>query len=268
MAALMMVIGFSALFGLGGGGCRVDDKIDHIGIPEGSTGLLTAYVLKEKMARHGIKTVRFEPHTLYDCCAATTQYALGSGHLDMAIMCPDAAAALIAKDGRFMVIGPVMYNSDILVIRQNSREKPPKVAVSQNRDLQGRLVTARFGDGAQVVPMMRGAVPFAFARGQVDGAVLDITKAFTLAGKVSGTPESTPEVATAVLVVKQSLTTSDHYQLFVKGYIQALEDMTDQENLLELLRSYVSEHIHLGDINTWKAMNVKFANPFASRRQE
>jgi hypothetical protein len=254
--------------GLSGSGCRVDDKIERIGIPEGSTGLLTAYVLKEKMVRHDIKTLRFEPYTLYDCCAATTQYALGSGHLDMAIMCPDAAAALIAKDQRFMVVGPVMFNSDILVLHQNSREGQPKVAVSQNRVLQGHLVTARFGDGAQVVPMMHGAVPFAFARGQVDGAVLDITKAFTLAGKVSGTPESTIEVATAVLVVKQSLISSDQYQLFIKGYIQALDDMADQENLLELLRGSVSKHIHLGDINTWKAMNVKFANPFASRRHE
>lgn len=262
-----MAIGLSTLFGLGGSGCRLDDKIERIGIPEGSTGLLTAYVLNKKMTRHGIKALRFEPYTLYDCCAAATQYALGSGHLDMAIMCPDSAAALIAKDQRFMVVGPVMHNSDVLVLHHTRRREPPSIAVSQNRDRQRQLAASRLGANVQVVPMLHSAVPFAYARDQVDGAVVDITRAFSLVGTMSG-HQGNPEVVTGVLVVKRLLVNSDHYRQFVNGYRQALEEMRDRDNLLQLLKENLSEHIHHGDITTWKAMNVDFANPFDSQRRE
>lgn len=260
-------MGLSMLFSLAGIGCRESDKLERVGIPEGATGLLTAYVLKEKMGRHDISTMRFEPYTLYDCCAATSQYALGSGHLDMAVLCPDAAAVLTAKDQRFLVVGPVMYNSEVLVVRHHRGAGPPTIAISQNRDRQRRLVTARFGETARVVPMLHAAVPFAYARDQVDGAVLDITKAFSLVGNISA-PSGNAQVVSAVLVIKRSLVGSDHYRLFIRGYRQAMEEMADRDKLLTLLQTSLSEHIHLGDLSTWQAMNVNFANPFDSRRPE
>lgn len=260
-------MGLSMLLSLGGIGCRDTTRIERVGIPEGSTGLLTAYVLRNAWARQGIKTLRFEPYALYDCCAAATQYALGSGHLDMAVMCPDAAAALITKDQRFLVVGPVMYNSEVVVRHHYRRREPPTIAISQNRDRQRKLLTALFGTDIQVVPMLHSAVPFAYARDQVDGAVLDIAKAFSLVGEVSGLPENS-EVVTGVLVAKRTVLASDQYRHFVSGYLQALEEMNDNDKLLQLLKENVSQHIHHGDIATWKAMNVRFANPFDSHQPE
>lgn len=260
-------MGLGMLLSLGGIGCRETERIERVGIPEGSTGLLTAYVLKEKMGRDNISAVRFEPYALYDCCAAATQYALGSGHLDLAVMCPDAATALIAKDQRFVVVGPVMYNSDVVVRHHYRRRESPTIAISQNRERQRQLLTAFFGDKIEVAPMLHSAVPFAYARDRVDGAVLDIAKAFSLVGEMTGHQENS-EVVTGVLVAKRTVLASDQYRHFVSGYRQALEEMRDHDKLLQLLKENLSQHIDHGDITTWKAMNVKFANPFDSRRPE
>ena len=148
------------------------DAISYMGIPDGSAGLLARYVLSEKMGTHAIQTVRFEPYTLYDCCASATQYAMGSGRLDIAIMCTEAARELIARDRRFAIAGPVMMNSDIFITRPNADLHQPAIGVSQKREFQRQMVLKRFGAKSRAVPMLHAAVPFAYARGVVEGAVI------------------------------------------------------------------------------------------------
>lgn len=80
--------GLFALFGFGTSLLKEDGELRRVGVPEGAAGLLAAYVLQEKMAADAAQVVRYEQHTLYDCCAAASQYALGSGHLDLAIIAP------------------------------------------------------------------------------------------------------------------------------------------------------------------------------------
>ncbi len=131
---------------------REEGAIRYVGVPDGAAGLIARYVLKEKMGRAAIETVPFESYTLYDCCAGATQYALGSGRLDMAIMCPDAAQSLVAKDRRFEIAGPVMMNSDILITRPGDVPGEAEIAVSQKRSVQRQMVFLRFGGRADRCP--------------------------------------------------------------------------------------------------------------------
>ncbi len=243
------------------------DTISYMGIPDGSAGLLARYVLKEKMGTHAIQTVGFEPYTLCDCCASATQYAMGSGRLDIAIMCTEAARELVARDRRFTIAGPVMINSDIFITRPNADLHEPAIGVSQKRELQRQMVRKRFGAKSSAVPILHGAVPFAYARGVVEGAVLDITKAFNLEGEFSSAATNGQDVCTYVLVTKKSLQGSNQYQYFLAVYRRAVLEMNDPNNLLRLLWTYESADITIGDIEKWTKMNVRFTYPSTSPRQ-
>ncbi len=243
------------------------DTISYIGIPDGAAGLLARYVLIEKMGAHGIQTVGYEPYTLYDCCASATQYAMGSGRLDIAIMCTEAASELVARDRRFVIAGPVMMNSDIFITRPNTNLHQLAIGVSQKRAFQRQMVLKRFGALSRAVPMLHAAVPFAYARGVVEGAVVDITKAFNLQGEFASAAVNGQDVCTYVMVIKKSLQDSNQYRIFLAAYGQAVLEMNAPNNLLRLLQTYVSADITIGDIEKWIKMNVRFTCPSTSPRQ-
>jgi hypothetical protein len=244
-----------------------DREIRFVGLPDGAAGLLANYVLTEKMSQHSIEAIQFEPYTLYDCCASASQYALGSGRMDIAIMCPDAARALIAKDNRFEIVGPVMMNSDIIIVRSDADLRKPVIAVSQKRIFQQQMVAHRFGETAEAAPMMHTAVPFAYTRGVVQGAVVDIIKSFDLAGTPVNQEDRSQNICTYVLVCKKSLHESVQYQEFMERYADAVRELADSKRLLYILQTYASAHITMGDITTWTKMNVHYTCPLTSPRQ-
>lgn len=247
---------------------RQKNEISYLGIPDGAAGLLARYVLDEKMGAHTIHSIKFEPYTLYDCCASATQYAMGSGRLDIAIMCPEAAQELVAKDERFEIAGPVMLNSDILITRLDADLHQPAIGVSQKREFQRQMVFRHFGTKSKAVPMLHAAVPFAYARGVIQGAVIDITKAFNLQGKITSASVNGRDVCTYVLVNKKSLLGSNQYHHFTKIYAEAVREMDNPHNLLKLLQNYVSVNITVGDVDKWTKMNVRFTYPFKFPLQE
>ena len=241
---------------------RQEVAVRRVGVPEGAAGLLVAYVLQEKMAVAGLRVVRYEQQTLYDCCAATSQFALSSGHLDLAVMCPDAARALVAKDARFEIVGPVVVNADIFVVRPGD-ETPATVGISQKREYQRQMVADRFGPSCRATPMLHAAIPFAYARQEVEAVVVDIVRALSLTGSLHPGGNGR-DLVTAVLVTKKTVQTDEHYQLFLREYHDAVEEMAEPAKLLRLLQTYASEQFSIGDVSVWKRMNVRFISPSAS----
>jgi hypothetical protein len=256
------------LFSLGFASRGKQNEIRYIGIPDGAAGVVVRYVTEKKVGGRAIRTIRFTPYTLYDCCASATQYAMGSGRLDMAVMCPEAARALVAKDQRYEFAGPVIENSDVLVTRPDIKAWPLDIAVSQKRRFQQQLVKQRLGPRGRPVPMLHSAVPFAYARCAVQGAVVDITKAFNLGGVLSpAAGRDDGGMITYVLVVKKKLRDKKHYHQFMACYAQAVREAQNRDALLNLLKTYVSDDITIGDVETWQKMNVYFTPPLSSRRQ-
>lgn len=255
------------LFTLGVATNRGNGEICYVGVPDGAAGLMVRYVLKGKMGQHAIHTVRFAPYTLYDCCAGSTQYALGAGRLDMAIMCPDAAKALVTRDRRYEIAGPVIKNSDIFITRRGHVSHEPAIAVSQKRDFQRQMVARRFGEGSRPVPMFHAAVPFAYSKGAIQGAVVDITKAFNLEGVLSSATDSGDDIITYVMVIKKSLKDSHTFQNFMDMYDQAVRETDNPERLLYLLRTCESADYTMREVEIWKKLNVRFMHPLSCRPQ-
>lgn len=256
------------LFALGFASRGEHNEIRYVGIPDGAAGMMVRYVTEKKVGGRAIHTLQFTPYTLHDCCASTTQFAMGAGRLDMAVMCPEAAHALVKRDQRYEIAGPVIENSDVLVTRPDTSAGPLSIAVSQNRRVQNRLVKQCLGSRGRPVPMLHSAVPFAYARSLVQGAVVDITKAFGLGGVLLPVSDGDGGgMITYVLVVKRRLLDKQQYHQFMARYAQAVREVQNRDILLNLLKTYVSDDITVGDVETWKKMNVHFTHPLNSRRR-
>lgn len=246
-----------------------DTPVRFIGIPAGSPGLIIRYLADEKTDGNKVRAVTFSPYTLYDCCASATQYAMGSGRLDAAVMCIDAASALLKKDRRYMVAGPVILNSDVLVTREAPAFQELSIAVSQNRAFQQKIIERHLGAMGRPVFMLHSAVPFAYGRGVVQGAVVDITQALNMNGQLfSATGDDGRDMVTHVMVIKKTLKDEKDFQQFMDRYEKAAVRMQDRENLFNLMKTYVSADMTMGDTDIWKKMNVRFIPLLNSLRQE
>lgn len=239
-----------------------------IGIPDGSPGLIIQYLADKNASAHRIRTKPLVPYTLYDCCAAATQYAMGSGRLDMAVMCIKAAGKLVQKDSRYLISGPVIFNSDVLITRPEFLEKKLTIAVSQQRGFQQKIVMLQTEFYGKPVSMLHSAVPYAYSRGVVDGAVVDIIRAMDLKGKIHG-PVTLPEKerVTHVLVVKKNFCNQPAFIEFMDSYNQIVDQLKTRQNLADLLRTYISKDVTQGDIDLWEKMNVHFTHPLNNHRQ-
>ena len=96
-------------------------------------------------------------------------------------MCPEAAKNLIENDDRFEIICPLVSNSDIFVLKDENKIK--KIAMTQNRFYQEKIIKDECGEKVQIYPMIYSSLPYALEKGRVDGIIIDSIKALKLNGQ-------------------------------------------------------------------------------------
>lgn len=258
-AAISVVMAAAVgVFSIGSDRHRDPSRI-QIGAPDDSGGLIIHYILHGRGFEAAEVIREFEAYTIKDCCASTSEWALSTAMLDMAVMCPDAAQRLVEKDARFVIPGPVLINSDILVIR--SGINPRRVGIAQKRPYQERLVKERFPGGCEIVPMLPAGLPFAFERGVVDGVVIDALKAFAMQGERSSSPGQGMDVVTYVLVARKEFMSTLLYRQFMESYEQAVEELADTGVLARAVEAYKEIRWTDREVEEWKALRVKFVLP-------
>ncbi len=181
-----------------------------IGTPDDTGGMIIHYLVNTK--GYGGTTIQqdFAMYPVKDCCASTAQWALSTNQYDLAIMCPDAAASLIEKDGRFEIVTPSLVNSDIVVTKAG--QAPKKIGIAQNRNHQVKIVADLFGEDCVTAPMLLAAIPYAYEKNAVDGVVVDALRGFTMNGdKLPATTGELDEHVTYVLVVNKSFKPDPRY---------------------------------------------------------
>ncbi|PTN32244.1 hypothetical protein C6366_16850 [Desulfonatronum sp. SC1] len=161
------------------------------------------YLVHHVDADNLIRSFNYEIFSLEDCCAAISQFALLSLAVDAAILCPTAAAELVAKDSRFWEVGPVLANSVVIVTRDP--EKVRKVGIAQHREYQVSIARKAFGEGVEILPISPMALGVAYESGQVDAAIVDIEDSTNLTGHKIQVGGFLEYVETYVLVVRQNI---------------------------------------------------------------
>jgi hypothetical protein len=241
-----------------------NQRVALLGVPDSAASLIFKYVLKEKLNEQSFLLMQLESYPLKDCCSVTTQWALSSGALDMAVMCPAAAKRFIDKNSSYIIVGPVLKNSDVFVMHQTSYNHPVKVAVSAHREHQRTMVEKRYEAKGCPTTMLHSGIPYAYAREVVDGAVVDIIKSYHLKGITLKADENNTDFITYVLVCKRTFQNTSLFKTFLNTFDEAVEEMNDFNKLFYLMKTYESKEITKENAQQWKTLNIKFLHPLSN----
>lgn len=230
----------------------------RIAVPDDAGGLPVHYILHEgKFLNAGALPV--SEYMLKDCCAVLSEWAFSADAVDMAVMCPDAAARLVEKDPRFEILGPCVLNSDAIVIHPG--RVPGRIGIAQKRPYQEKLVSEIFGPGCSAAPMFPAALPYAYEKGAVDGIVIDVLKSAFIDGERVSTRDGVADVITYVLVVRKSFKANPLFGAFMEAYLRAVVELCDMAVLAREVGAYKSVRWTDREIGEWENLRVKFVFP-------
>jgi hypothetical protein len=227
----------------------------RIGAPDDTGGMIVHYLVNEKGYQEAEVLGDFELYQVKDCCASTSQWALSTNLYEIAVMCPDAAAGLLEKDGRFEIVSPCLVNSDIVVARPG--ELPQKIGVSQNRSHQEQIAAGVFGPDVFTAPMLPAAIPYAYEKKAVDAVVVDALRGFTMDGEKIPAFTAAGGHVTYVLVVNKSFKLDPRYQQFIGLFKAAVEELNDPAVLTEEIRKYKNIEFTREEVEQWNRLGIK-----------
>lgn len=229
-----------------------------IGAPDDSGGMIIHYLINQKGLKYAKVQSTFDIYPIKDCCTSTSQWAMSTDLLDLAVMCPDAARGLLEKDSRFEILGAFLVNSDIIVLKPG--QSPQKIGVTQNRLYQEQIIKERLGPGSSAVPMLSVALPYALEKGAVDGVVVDVLKGLRLEGRKYTTRTDEGDRVTYVLVARKSFIASPGFQQFIKLFNEAAGELNRQDVLLEEIKSYKKMNITWEEVKKWSQLGIRFVS--------
>ncbi|PKM78272.1 MAG: hypothetical protein CVU90_03145 [Firmicutes bacterium HGW-Firmicutes-15] len=229
-------------------------KLINIGVPDDSASYVFRYLIEELGLKGQLSTM-LGIYPIKDCCTSTSEWALSTDNLDMAVICPDAAERLIEKDSRYYILGPCRVNSDILISGPSSRVN--KIGITQNRWYQETLAHEHLGPDIDVYPMLGNALPFAIQNGRIDGAIMDIANALRLEGKITSLSRGKDHI-TYVLVVRKDILHEPIFYEFVNLYNQAVQELQDEQSLQIIIEKYAGYSCNGKEASEWIKMNVQY----------
>lgn len=232
----------------------------RVGAPEGVGGVLVARALGEG-GGNGARVVRDASglFSIKDCCASVTRFALRADELDAALLCPDAAADLVARDPRFARLGACVLNGDVAVVRGGSTRG--LIGVPRGRGRLEALTRARFGPGCDVRWMLPASLPYAYVRRVVDGVVVDALRAFDMEGERVSLCGPDNDAVTWELVARREVMVEGAFREFRVGLERAVRDLA-REDLLRLeLETRRGKPWTRQEVEEWNSLRVRFVMP-------
>lgn len=250
---LVIALGLGLLYYAIPTGEKAGEKM-RVGVPDDLSGLIIHYMVREKGLSSTSIRNSLETLALKDCCSSTTQWALSSGDLDIAIMCPDAAAALVEKDARYQIVSECTVNTDIIVLRPGAN--PNTIGIAHNRTYQADIVRTLLG--CEPVNILSAGIPYAYEKQAVDGVVVDALKGLALPGERRPSFDGNVNRLTSVLVARKDFISDPRYTYFIGLYREAVNELNCPDILRAQIRSIKGLEIKQEDWELWNRFRIRF----------
>lgn len=190
-----------------------------------------------------------------DCCGSNAQFAFATGEVDAAILCPDAVSYLEDLGKGYVVVGNVLYDSDVFIY-SDKIEKVKKIAYMNKRYYQRDLMEEKFDSEKEYIPIIPSGIPYAMTTGAIDAACVDVMNYLELNYDCM---QLSKNRVTQVLVVKKELFNDERYKRFVDMYNDVATKMnTDKEYLYDIIAKNVTNKTKEEIIDKWKRLQVQF----------
>lgn len=236
-------------------------RVLKLGVSEGAPEIISDYLLEHHSL--AVETVSLplpavplmEVQAFPDCCSNSTQMALGAGEVDMAVLCSDAAAALINNDPHYQEIGTWIAGSDVLVSRAGQPVRT--AAFASGRNYQEAMIRATLGDDCVLQPLMPSAIAYALERGEIDAGIMDAVKARQLPDGFAIQPLAEHSANRYVLVAHGDIIDTAAFAAFMEAWKQSAADLQDPQVLETAVESMDTAKSERKEGELWSQLNVK-----------
>lgn len=218
-------------------------------------GIVLQKALKDLPAERA--DIGLDSVNLGDCCGSNAQFALSTGEVDVAILCPDAVADLAETGKQYTVLGELVYDGNVLVTRPDSPEELKIIGYMNGRDEQRVLLEQVYGENVDLQPMFASALPYALENQAVDAIMLDVSLAMKLNYPTKSISDG---MVTSVVIVQNELLPDPRLEELIAACNETVEALADEETLVEMLCEYLETENKKEVAAFWKSVTVRFGS--------
>lgn len=218
-------------------------------------GIILQKALKDLPAERA--DIGMDAINMGDCCGSNAQFALSTGQVDVAVLCPDAMQDLAEAGKKYTVLGELVYDGNVLVTRPDSPDTLAVIGYMNGRDEQRDLLEEVYGQEVDLQPMFASALPYALENKAVDAIMLDASLALKLNYPTKSI--SSGEV-TSVVIVQSDLLSDPRLEELVTACNETVGKLSDEAVLIDMLCEYLETDNQKEVADFWKSVTVQFGS--------
>lgn len=157
------------------------------------------------------------------------------------------ALHLVRANDDFEIYGPVIMNAEVIAYKYDI-DNIHRIGIGQKREHLHQLVKKSYKQVEEIIEISSISLPYSLEGGQIDGAVLDITKAILLP-EFSFISLSEDDYISYSLVVRKDIIKTKDFEDFLSVYNKVAEELNQIETL--------KEHISMTE-EFWNSKKIKF----------
>lgn len=157
------------------------------------------------------------------------------------------ALHLVRANDNFEIYGPVIMNAEVIAYK-NELKNIYTLGIGHKREHLHKLAKKSYKHIEEIVEMSPTSLPYSVEGGQIDGGVLDITKA-SLLPKFNFAPLSEDDYISYTLVVRKDIIGTKVFEEFLTAYNKTVEELNDVDML--------KKHISMPE-KFWDNIKIKF----------
>lgn len=173
-----------------------------------------------------------DSYLFVDCCSNTGMWALVNQDIDIGFYCAHVSVTLVNRLEGFSIYGPVVMNGEVL----GYWEKPEdmhRLGVPAKREHLKELALEQYPWVEEVKEVDAKSIAISFADRELDGAVLDISRAFHLPD-YQYTRVTDQDYVSFCLVVRDEIVDTPQFQTFIQYYNKTVEELNSPKKRQEL----------------------------------
>lgn len=208
------------------------DAVFRIGAGDDISGMLMEGATQGLNGTYQVEG-QTENTSFLDCCSNSAQWALNAKEINIGFYCSHIAAYTVKQNPDVIIYGPAVMNAEI-ICHKKDWEDIKKVGVTQGRQQLKEISQKTYPQIEAFEEITQKGILYAVEDNQVDGAILDITKAAGLT-QYQYTPLSQTDYISYTLVVDEKFAKTTAFRDFLKSYNNMVNRLNDRSYLADRL---------------------------------
>ncbi|MEF9917582.1 MAG: ABC transporter substrate-binding (seleno)protein SaoB [Lachnospiraceae bacterium] len=232
-----LVLGLSCVFFLPREAEKNKKAIIKMGAGDDISGILMNEI-KNNMEGRCEQSDMVEESSFMDCCSNSAQWALNAKEINVGFYCNHIAKHTVENNTNVVIYAPAVMNAEVIGYKKNWNQVH-KLGITQGRQQSKRIAKEQYPQIESFEEITQKGIMYCMEDEQVDGMILDITKAAGVQ-EYEYKPLSNTDYISYVLVVEKEIIETEAFSEFIDAYNKAVEALNNKNYLAKKLRVSVT----------------------------